>query len=333
MRVLVIKTSSLGDVIHTLPAVSDAASQVDARFDWVVEESFAEVPGWHGSVERVIPVAIRRWRKSPLEAWRSKEWQQFKRCIQEKNYDAVIDAQGLVKSAWLTHYAKGPSYGLNRDSAKEPLASRFYNHPVAISKEQHAVERIRQLFAKSLGYKLPDGDGDYRIERAQLPSRASQEKYLVFLHGTTRTSKYWPENYWHILANRLACTNLKILLPWGNDEEKQRAERIARKAANASLLPRSDLRTLAGILAEAQTVVSVDTGLAHLTAALGTPNITMYGPTSPTLVGTYGANQIHLQARAIRQQSCSDKESQLMQVITPEIVLEHLSPLLNRDPV
>lgn len=331
MRVLVIKTSSLGDVIHTLPALSDAISQLNVHFDWVVEESFAEVPQWHSSVNHVLPVALRRWRKSLLTTWRSGEWAGFKARLREQDYDAVIDAQGLLKSAWLTRYVNGPVYGLDRFSAREPIASRFYHHPLAIDKSAHAVERVRQLFANALGYTKPDSKGDYQIDRSRLPACTIKEKYLVFLHGTTRIDKYWPEEYWLMLANRIADTGLRVLLPWGNEEEKQRAQLIAEKASNAEVLPRSNLGRLATILVKAQAVVSVDTGLAHLSAALGTPNITLYGPTSPALVGTYGAAQIHLQASDYCAQNYTPAAPANLQMLTPEIVLEHLLPLLQGD--
>ncbi len=161
MRVLIVKTSSLGDVIHTLPALTDAARALPGiRFDWVVEEGFAEIPRWHPAVERVIPVAVRRWRKHPLRAWRSGEWRAFTAAIHAERYDAVIDAQGLLKSAWLARHAHGPLHGLDRRSAREPLASLFYRHRHAVAWGRHAVLRVRELFARALGYALPAGRGD-----------------------------------------------------------------------------------------------------------------------------------------------------------------------------
>src|SRR5690606_6912806 len=167
MRVLLIKTSSLGDVIHTLPALTDALEAIPGiRFDWVVEEGFAEIPVWHPAVAEVIPVAIRRWRKSPLKTLRSGEWQRFRQRLHKHSYDLVIDAQGLFKSAVLTLGLKVPVAGLDRRSAREPLASRFYDKRIAVPRDQHAVERVRQLFAQALGYRLPARVGDYGLYRA-----------------------------------------------------------------------------------------------------------------------------------------------------------------------
>jgi len=223
VRVLLIKTSSLGDVIHTLPALTDAQRALPGiRFDWVVEEGFAEIPAWHPAVAQVIPVAIRRWRKHPLQTWRSGEFRRFKARLRETHYDLVIDAQGLLKSAWLTRYVKAPVAGLDRDSAREPLATRFYDRAYAVPREQHALERVRQLFAQALGYPLPVGTGDYGLERSRLAS-GSEEPYLLFLHGTTWPSKHWPEANWRELAERMCAFGWAIRLPWGNAEEKARA--------------------------------------------------------------------------------------------------------------
>ncbi len=183
MRVLIIKTSSLGDVIHTLPALTDAAHAVPGiRFDWVVEEGFAEIPSWHPAVDQVIPVAIRRWRKNLWQTLKSGEWKAFKQRVRERRYDLVIDAQGLVKSAWLTRLIKAPVAGLDRYSAREGLASRFYDRRLSVAVGQHAVERVRQLFALALAYDLPEGLGQYGLDlkRLQLPPTAP---YVVFLHG------------------------------------------------------------------------------------------------------------------------------------------------------
>ncbi|BBH48465.1 lipopolysaccharide heptosyltransferase I [Pseudomonas sp. KU43P] len=293
MRVLIIKTSSLGDVIHTLPALTDAAHAIPGiRFDWVVEEGFAEIPSWHPAVDRVIPVAIRRWRKNLWQTLKSGEWKAFKQRLREHKYDLVIDAQGLVKSAWLTRYVKAPVAGLDRYSAREGLASRFYDRRLSVAVGQHAVERVRQLFAMALAYDLPEGIGNYGLDldRLQLPPAAP---YVVFLHGTTWATKHWPEAYWRELAERLGRRKLQVRLPWGNPAEKARAERIAQGLNNCQVLPKLNLAGVARVLAAAKACVAVDTGLGHLAAALDVPTISLFGPTNPGLTGAYGRVQVH----------------------------------------
>lgn len=308
MRALIVKTSSLGDVIHTLPAVTDAAHALPGiRFDWVVEEAFGEIPRWHPAVERVIPVALRRWRQHPLQARRSGEWGAFRAALGARRYDAVIDAQGLLKSAWLSRFARGPRHGLDRRSAREPLASLSYQHRHHVAWGRHAVLRVRELFAQALGYALPaeaaaapaPGSNPYGLERTRILPAAGTvgtTPYLVFLHGTTWSTKHWPEFYWRQLAELATAAGWQIHLPWGNADERARAQRIADQLRGAQVLPQLPLAGIAAELAGARACVAVDTGLGHLAAALAVPTVSLYGPTNPGFTGSWGANQLHLAA-------------------------------------
>ncbi|WP_342323055.1 lipopolysaccharide heptosyltransferase RfaC [Kosakonia sp. BYX6] len=294
MRVLIVKTSSMGDVLHTLPALTDAAQAIPGlRFDWVVEEGFAQIPSWHAAVDRVIPVAIRRWRKAWFSAPIAAERKAFREAVRTEEYDAIIDAQGLVKSAALvTRLAHGVKHGMDWGTVREPLASLFYNRRHHIAKQQHAVERTRELFAKSLGYTKPQTQGNYAISQHFLTAPGTLDtQYAVFLHATTRDDKHWPESHWRTLIGLLKDSGLKIKLPWGAPHEEARAKRLAEGFDYVEVLPRLSLEKVAQVIAGAKFVVSVDTGLSHLTAALDRPNITLYGPTDPGLIGGYGKNQ------------------------------------------
>jgi heptosyltransferase-1 len=289
MRVLIVKTSSLGDVIHTLPALSDAkAVYPDIRFDWLVEEAFAEIPRWHPAVEQAITVAVRRWRKT---WWQAATWAELRALRQRlsTHYDAIIDAQGLIKSALLSRKASGQRMGLDSHSAKEPLASWGYHQKIFIEKQQHAILRTRQLLAKALGYVVPD-KLDYGL-RARFPAQTT-DKTLLFFHATTWPSKHWPEPYWVELAKIAHATGYQVLLPWHSEAEKQRATRIAQHGGR--LLPQQNLTQMAQTLAQVTAVVGVDTGLSHLAAALAVPSVTLYGATLPALTGTLGVKQQHL---------------------------------------
>ena len=307
MRVLLVKTSSMGDVLHSLPALSDAQKQFpEIRFDWVVEEGFAQIPTWHPAVDNVIPVAIRRWRKNWFSAPIRAERAAFRHQLQQKKYDAIIDAQGLLKSAFLvTRLAQGPKYGYDWQSIREPLASLFYDHRYSISKQQHAVERIRQLFAAALGYTKPQEQGNYDIAQhfIQTTSHDHQNDYLIFLHATTRDDKHWPEAHWRELITLVAPTGLKIKLPWGAEHEYQRALRIAEGFPFVEVLPKLTLAEVAEQIANAKAVISVDTGLSHLTAALDKPNITLFGGTDPGLIGGYGKEQYSIKSVDSRMNS------------------------------
>ncbi|MGK2946079.1 MAG: lipopolysaccharide heptosyltransferase RfaC [Candidatus Malihini olakiniferum] len=325
MRVLIIKTSSMGDVLQTLPALTDARRVIpNLQFDWVVEEDFTQIPTWHTAVDRLIPVAIRRWRKSWLSAQTRRERTDFKQQLQERHYDAVIDAQGLLKSALLvTRLARGKKHGLDSSSTREPLASVFYNYRHRVARKKHAVERIRELFAASLSYRKPSERGDYGISQHFLAITSEDVgSYLVFLHATTRNEKHWLESHWRELIASLQYSGLRIKLPWGVEHEHQRALRLAANFSHVDVLPCLSLQQVATVLAGAQAVVSVDTGLNHLTAAFNRPNITLYGPTDPRLIGGYGLNQVVEQS-----------ENHKMNAISTDAVRQKLLEMVDLQPL
>lgn len=301
MRLLIVKTSSLGDVIHTLPALTDAQQACpELTVDWVVEEAFAEVPGWHPAVKTVIPVAIRRWRKSWLQSLRSGEIARFRQQLRATQYDLVVDAQGLLKSAMIAIQAKGSLTGLDKNSIREPLASLFYQRRIAVSKEQHAVQRVRELLSQAMSYSYDHSAIDYGL---RLPAASHQVKELsgqpsiLFLHGTTWASKHWPVEYWLDLARIAVSKGFHVLLPWGNLQEQERAKEIAAVAPEACrVLEKCGLTELALYMSQCVGVVSVDTGLGHLAAAQNLPVVSLYGSTNPSLSGTFGYHQLHLKS-------------------------------------
>ena len=295
MRVLIIKTSSMGDIIHTLPALTDAGNALSSiTFDWVVEENFAEIPRWHPLVNKVIPIALRRWRKNLFSKSSRLEWKKFITELRAEQYDVVIDAQGLLKSALVSRFARGKRYGFDRHSARESFAALFYQRSFSVAKNQHAITRVRDLLSQTLGYTLPVTTPSYGIDRSQFHSKNTGENYLVFLHGTTWKTKHWPEEYWIQLARLANQAGFSVKLPWGNSDEQERAIRIAANCSHAEVLPRLALTDMAGMLANAKSIVAVDTGLGHLAAALGVPTVSLYGPTNPVLTGALGETQLHL---------------------------------------
>ena len=284
-------------MLHTLPALTDARQVIPGlRADWVVEESFAEIPAWHPAVERVIPVAVRRWRKHPWDAVQSGEISQFVSALTLKAYDHVIDAQGLIKSALITRLARGNRAGLDRHSIKESAASVFYQQRVAVPKAQHAVQRVRQLFAAVLGYRLQSEKIDYGIAALADHNGPADPASLMLLHGTSWASKHWPEQYWRELAALAHADGFQIKLPWGNQTEHQRALRIANNIPGSVVLDKQSLTGLARHLSRCSGVVAVDTGLGHLAAALNRPAVALYGATNPALSGSFGDHQQHLRS-------------------------------------
>jgi heptosyltransferase-1 len=314
-RICVIKTSSLGDVIHTLPAITDARnSNPDYVFDWVVEENFSDIPALHPGVANVIPIALRRWRRSPLRSLLGSEFKSFRRELGKNTYDLVIDAQGLLKSAMICSLIPGHVVGLDSASIREPLASWFYSEKYSIPRYQHAVERIRQLFALALGYPNPGGEIQYGINLQHL--RTGQEvkcgKQILFLHGTTWPSKHWPEEYWRELAVLIDTTEYDVVIPWGTELERLRAERIAHQLDSVSVLPELGLASLMRVMSQATGAISVDTGLCHLSAAMEIPTLAFYGPTDPTLTGNYGSNQIQIVNEELPCIPCLNRDCRLL---------------------
>ncbi len=288
-RLLIVKTSSLGDVIHNLPVIADIHAHFpDMQIDWLVEESFADIPRMHPGVSSVIPVAVRRWRKSLFNKATWSEIAACKRRLGAESYDLVLDTQGLIKSAVLGSFAHAPHHGQDAKSAREPLSARFYQHKHNIPRDQHAVVRNRQLAAKALGYATPDSPPDYGI---QAPNTALTftlpDAYIVGLHGTSRDSKLWPVEHWIELGKHLSEQGLHLLLPWGNQAEHNRAIDIADGVPKSVVLPKLGLNEVAKVLAGAKAAVGVDTGLAHLAVALKVPTVAIYTDTDPNLTGLY----------------------------------------------
>ena len=166
--------------------------------------------------------------------------------LRTEEYDAVIDAQGLIKSAVLvTKQARGTKYGYDKHSVREELSSWFYDKTFSIAYQQHAVERIRKLFAEALGYVLPQTIGDYGIAPHFAKHSENSTAYMVAIHATTRADKHWKEEYWVELIRSITMQGLQVRLPWGSAEEKARAERLAKISADVVVLPKLSLSALA----------------------------------------------------------------------------------------
>ena len=285
---LIVKTTSLGDVIHNLPVINDIHARLpEMQIDWVVEESFADIPRLHPGVDEVITVAMRRWRKQPFSAHTWREIAALKQHLQSCAYDLVLDTQGLLKSALISRLAKAPRHGYDRHSIREPAASCLYNSQHQVSREQHAVPRIRQLAALALGYPVPDSLPDYGITAtADITALQLPENFVAGLHGSSRDSKLWPVDRWIALAAELHAHGLALVLPWGSQAEHARALEIAEKSAQTIVLPRLGLNQLAAVIAAARAAVGVDTGLMHLAVALKKTSIAIYTDTDPRLTGT-----------------------------------------------
>lgn len=288
-RILFVKTSSLGDVVHHMPALAEArAALPDARFSWAVEESFAPLVRLHPAIDEVIPVATRRWRSRLLSG---ATWAEIGalRSKLRRPFDLVVDTQGLIRSALIAKLASGVRHGYDSSSIREPFASRFYDVTHSVLREQHAVARNRALTAQALGYAVGEGI-DYGLPRGA----PEGSHYAVLLHGTSRAEKEWSEASWIVLGDALRRRGLRMLLPWGNDAERARSERLSPAIPGSEVVARQPLDQTAKIISGASLVVGVDTGLLHLAAAYAVPLVGIYVATEPGRTGPVGAGRIEV---------------------------------------
>jgi heptosyltransferase-1 len=288
--VLFVKTSSLGDVIHHMPALTEAAARrPDARFTWVVEETYAPLVRLHPAAAEVITVAGRSWRKAPLGGATWREIAAVRRALRGRRFDTIIDTQGLLKSAVLARLAQGRRHGYHRGSIKEPMASWLYDVRHRIEKNEHGIARNRGLTGKALGY-APEGPPQFGLDWRKLAGEATS-RYGLLLHGTARAEKEWPELNWRLLAAALGA-GVDLVVPFGNQAERERAGRIASATSRADVLEPAPLDEMARLLAGASFVVGLDTGLTHLAAALGVPLAAIFCGSDPKLSAPMGPGLI-----------------------------------------
>ena len=293
-KILLVKLSSLGDVVHALPVVQDIrAALPDAQIDWVVEASFAPVLALNIGLHRVIPCEIRRWRKSPLAAATRREWRVFRAALRQDAYDAVIDLQGLTKSAFVARLARlaagGKRYALanqTEGSGYEAPTRWLADVAIRIEPHVHAVQRSRELAARALGYRMPLRP-DFGLKSACLSPAAgfaaAEEiaNRVVFVHGTSRPDKEWPFNHWTALGRRLIGAGYQIVLAHGSEKELAKSQAIARvlnesAAGNALVWPVLPLDALTVEMARCAGVVGVDSGVSHIAVALDLPHVQIY---------------------------------------------------------
>lgn len=298
MKVLVVKLSSLGDVIHTLPALTDAGRHISGiEFDWVVEEGFSEIPGWHDCVGAVIELAFRRWRRSVGLGIFSGEFGRFVSRLRREKYDKILDVQGLSKSAWVSLMARGTRYGFDARSVREPGFTWTYHRRLSIPKGLHAVERIRRFFAEALGYAMPPTEPDFGLSLTG-EGEEGRVPFVVMLPGATWPNKRWGTASWVELANRANQAGLEVRVTAGTDREYREWQERLSHLPMSRPVTRCGLTGLASKLAQARGFVGVDTGLSHLCGALKVPGITLYGPTAPELTAPVGRESRQLKGTA-----------------------------------
>ena len=346
MKILLLRLSSMGDVLHTLPAVTDMwQARPDLCLHWLVEPAFAPIAQLHPGVTRVIPFSLRVHK----ERWRglAAALRDLRRSLRSERYEHILDAQGLYKSALLGRLGGSPLWGLDAASAREPGASRLYHRRFRVAWGPPAISRNRQPFAQALDYPLPETPSDYGLQVAAARLRKDtlaqpwgelvQQPFVLGFHGTSWENKEWREDYWRALATPLKQAGLRLLLPAGSAREAARARRIAEQADNVVALPPATLLELAALIVRADAYVGMDTGLSYLAGALGLAGVTLYGPTASGRFSVAESRQATLQSSEpcspCGKSRCALPEAKnglivCQQSLRPEQVWTALSPLL-----
>lgn len=300
-------------MLHTLPVVHDIKTALpNAQIDWVVERSFAGVVRRCQGVNKVIAFELRAWRKSPFSSETRQAWRRFKTQLQSEQYDAVIDLQGLSKSAVVSWLAKlslnGKRYAMaNRTEGSSYEAPTRWVADVAIHLEPHvhAVQRARNLCAQALQYKLSNSSivspNFWLLAVVNVASAAINNiaNYVIFSHGSSREDKLWPVKHWVALGQRLNAQGFSIALAHGSDAEEQRSKSIAHQLPNAQILPRLDLEALLDVLGSSAGVVGVDSGLSHMAVALDLPHVQIYNFDTAWRTGPVAMNDSALKAKQL----------------------------------
>ncbi|HVF63249.1 MAG TPA: lipopolysaccharide heptosyltransferase I [Casimicrobiaceae bacterium] len=282
---LVVRPTSLGDIVHALALVEDVAlNRPGMAIDWVCDPSFAPIARLSPRVRNIIPFGLRRWRRAPFVAMTLREIADFRRALRAVRYEAILDLQEQVKGGVVARMARGVRHGFDRASIREPIATVFDDVHHAIPKNVHFASRCRMLAAAALGYAI-DGPPRWRLEPPAAASVVPGHRHAVVLHSTSRADKLWPEADWRRLIAMLQQGGVRVLLPSGNAVERERSSRLIDGFADAHACDPLTLAELAALLAKADIVVGIDTGLTHLAAALRTPTIALFTSTDPAGAG------------------------------------------------
>ena len=283
--VLLVRPSSLGDIVYALAIVSDLAMHAPQwAVDWVAEEAFVPLVRLDPRVRHVVPLGLRRWRGAPLAMQTWRDAKAFRRALRGERYTAIVDLQEQVKGALISRIAHGIRHGFDRNSIREPIATMLHDVHHQVDRQQHFVDKCRALAAAALGYDV-DGPARWQFEPPATAAAMPSGRFAIVFHATSRHDKLWPEEAWRALLAQFAAAGITTLLPWGNADEEQRSRRLAAGADASIVPPAQSLPELATLIRRAEIIVGVDTGLTHLAAAMGAPTVAVFTTTDPMLAG------------------------------------------------
>lgn len=318
--VLVVRPSSLGDIVYALAIATDIRrARPELAIDWVSEPGFAPLIALCPYVRNVIPFGLRRWRRAPLEPATWREMRAFRRHLRSTAYAAILDLQEQVKGALIARLARGPRHGFDRDSIREPLATLGDDVHHRVPRDLHFLDRCRRLAGAALGYPVAEAPHWSLRPPASAPATPDRP-YVVVLHATSRDDKLWPEAHWRAVIGATEGAGFATVLPWGSAAEEARSRRLAAGFGNAVVPPWLALPDAAALLAKARLAIGIDTGFTHLAAALGTPTIAIFSATDPA---RHGVGRTGSHARDVGDAGASP---------APDVVLAAAAAQLRRGP-
>lgn len=321
MKILIVKSSSMGDIIHALPVAYDIRESVpNSEIHWVAEESFRDIPALSPAVSKVHVQAFRRWRRNWFAQSTRDEMGALRTALQSEHYDVVLDIQGLVRSALVARWTGCPAYGYTRRTIREPLASFFYAHHLDLPEEMGAVLRYRAAASEALGYPLRPGPAVFDLRTTASPVPAMTTPYAALAVNTSRDDKLWPEEHWVELGHALLKKGLRSVFYWGSSVEEERVRRIAASIDGSVVAPRSGLAAVASGLKGASLTVGVDTGLSHLAAALGVPSVGIFVSTPIETLRLYGDGPVESLGGVGKVPSCAEVLAAVERVMTMGVV-------------
>lgn len=293
MKVLIVKLSSLGDIIHSFPAISELyKNNKELEIDWVVEEAFIEMPCWHYAINHIHSISIRRWYKKPIQSIFNREWNKWLPNLRSKKYDMIIDIQGLIKSAIISKLAKSTYYcGYDFKSIREKPASFLFNKKIFVPKNMHAIYSSQTFMANLFKYTPNFKNLNFGISEYFKLNNKNKENTILLLHQSSKENKLWNKNNWAQLANILHNSGYQPLVSWGSEKELIYAKELSILSKHIEVLPRMSISELSVVISKSKGVVGVDTGFTHLSSALNIPTIALFGPTNPDLASPVGDKQ------------------------------------------
>lgn len=299
MHILIVKLSSLGDVVHALPVAATLRARLGgARIAWAVERREAAVLAGHPALDEIITVDTRAWRRLGELATAARGVWSLASRLSAARFDVVIDLQGLIKSGVLVAMTRAPQrVGFAARDLREPLSALFTNRRLARPAGRHVVEQYLALLeplglgAPVLEFRLPsdpaaEAGADAFFVAAGLKPR---DRVVVLNPGAGRPGKRWPADRFAALSRRLADESVaRVVVVWGPGEEGVARAITEGAGGRVAMAPPTDLLQLIALLRRASVVVAGDTGPLHLAAALGRPCVGIYGPTAAWRNGPYG---------------------------------------------